>query len=147
MEVLQYFRISYPIVVLVVFFFVFILHSSNVAKQNEAGNIGDAAHIGPGGKRLPKRTRVMMMVARELPVELARKKSKAVFLWLTILLLFTYVGDAVLDMTHVMVAKSQQWWCGQAVVVSYDQRPESTVGHTDRDRSILSARYSPILLF
>ncbi|KAJ5118279.1 hypothetical protein N7526_009916 [Penicillium atrosanguineum] len=116
-EALQWCRISYPIVVLVVFFVVFIVHSSQVAKQNEAGKVGDGAPIGPGGKPLPKRTRVMMMVARELPAELAKKKSKALFLWLAIILIITYVGDAALGLTHVMVANSQQWWCGQAVVI------------------------------
>lgn len=112
---LQYLRISYPVAVLLVFFAVFIAHSAQVAKDANSSN--SAVQYGPGGKPLPARTRAAMMVSRELPTELKKTKPKALFLGLTLGLLATYLAEAAIHMVHVMVAKSLQWWPGQAVVV------------------------------
>ncbi|KAJ9379015.1 hypothetical protein DTO063F5_7331 [Paecilomyces variotii] len=112
---LPYIRISYPIVLLVVFFVVFIVHSAHIAK--DAGGHSGAAQYGPNGKPLPKRTRVMMMVSKDFAAELAKNRSRTVFLWLTLFLLTTYIAEAAINMLHVMLAQSQQWWCGQTVVI------------------------------
>lgn len=113
---LPYIRISYPIVLLVVFFVIFIVHSARIAK--DAGGQGSAVQYGPNGKPLPKRTRVMMMVSGDFAAELAKNRSRTLFLWLTLFLLTTYIAEAAIHMLHIMLARSQQWWCGQAVVVS-----------------------------
>lgn len=127
---LQYLRVSYPIVLLVVFFAVFIAHSAHIAK--DAGSSNDAVQYGPGGKPLPKRTRAMMMVSRKLPVELAKNKSKALFLSLTLCLLVTYIAEAAVHMLHAMIAKSQQWWPGQAVVVSFERFPSPALCYANK---------------
>jgi len=116
---LPYIRISYPIVLLVVFFVVFIVHSAHIAK--DAGEHSGAVQYGPNGKPLPKRTRVMMMVSKDFAAELAKNRSRTLFLWLTLFLLTSYVAEAAIHMLHVMLAQSQQWWCGQAVVVSLQE--------------------------
>ncbi|CAG8903437.1 unnamed protein product [Penicillium egyptiacum] len=111
---LQYLRFGYPPVLLAILFVVFLVHSSQVAKN--AGR-NTKVQYGPGGKPLPRRTRIMMAVARDLPAELERNKSKGWFVWLSLLVLATYIADAVIHMTHAMISKSEQWWCGQAAVV------------------------------
>ncbi|CAG7964127.1 unnamed protein product [Penicillium nalgiovense] len=72
-ELLQYLRFGYPPALLAILFVFFLVHSSQVAK--DAGR-NTKVQYGPGGKPLPRRTRIMMAVARDLPAELARNKSK-----------------------------------------------------------------------
>lgn len=124
---LNYVCISDPIVLLIVFFVVFIAQSAYIAK--DAGNsANNAGQYGPGGKPLPKRTRAMMMLSRELPVELARKNSKALFLGLTLGVLVAYLAEAAVHMVHALTAKEQQWWPGQAVVVSLSREKRGSWG-------------------
>lgn len=113
-ELLQYLRFGYPPVVLVVIFVVFLVHSSKTAK-NASRNT--KVQYGPGGKPLPSRTRMMMAVARNLPAELERNRCKGWFIWLSLFVLATYTAEAAIHMTHAIISKSEQWWCGQAVVV------------------------------
>ncbi|OQE44208.1 hypothetical protein PENCOP_c002G02931 [Penicillium coprophilum] len=112
---LQYLRFGYPPALLVILFVVFLVHSSQVAKRN-AGR-STKMQYGPGGKPLPRRTRIMMAVARDLPTEIALNRSKSWFVWLSLFMLGTYIAEAAIHMTHAMISKSEQWWCGQAVVV------------------------------
>ncbi|CAI7591405.1 unnamed protein product [Penicillium viridicatum] len=113
-ELLQYLRFGYPPILLIVIFVVFLVHSSQVAR-NASRNTG--VQYGPGGKPLPSRTRMTIAVARDLRVDLARNRSKAWFVWLSIFVLATYIAEAGIYMAHAMISKSEQWWCGQAVVV------------------------------
>ncbi|KAJ5469038.1 hypothetical protein N7475_006790 [Penicillium sp. IBT 31633x] len=113
-EALRYLRFGYPPILLTILFVVFLIHSSRVAKN--AGRNSEVEY-GPSGKPLPKRTRIMMAAARDLPAELARNKSKRWFVWLSLLVLATYIADAAIHMTHAMVSSSEHWWCGQATVV------------------------------
>lgn len=114
-ELLQYLRFAYPPVLLVILFVDFLVHSSQVAK-NASWNT--EVQYGPGGKPLPSRTRRMMMaVARDLPTELARNRSKGWFVWLCLFVLATYIAEAAIHMAHAIISMSEQWWCGQAVVV------------------------------
>lgn len=115
-ELLQYLRFGYPPILLGFIFIVFLVHSSQVAR-NADRNI--KVQYGPNGKPLPRRTRMMMAVARDLPAELARNRSKGWFVWLDLFVLATYIAEAAIHMTHAIVSKSEQWWCGQAVVVRY----------------------------
>lgn len=113
-ELLQYLRFGYPPVLLVILFVVFLVHSSQIA-NNASRNT--KLHYGPGGKPLPSRTRMRMAVASNLPAELDRNRSKGWFVWLSLFVLATYTAEGAIHMAHAMISKSEQWWCGQAVVV------------------------------
>jgi hypothetical protein len=43
--------------------------------------------------------------------------AKRVFNGLSAVLLVTYFGDAAVCVTHVVMTRFEQWWCGQSVVV------------------------------
>ncbi|KAJ5873636.1 Vacuolar ABC heavy metal transporter (H.t1.c1) [Penicillium subrubescens] len=43
--------------------------------------------------------------------------QKRLFNWLSAVLLVTYFEDAAVSVAHVVIAQSEQWWCGQSVVV------------------------------
>lgn len=113
-ELVRYLHFGYPPTLLVVVLVFFLIHSSRVAQDADKQT---EVQYGPGGKPLPKRTRMMVAAARDLPAELARDKSKRWFVWLSLCVLTTYIADAAINLAHVMVSNAQQWWCGQAAVV------------------------------
>ncbi|GFF36702.1 vacuolar ABC heavy metal transporter (Hmt1), putative [Aspergillus lentulus] len=45
------------------------------------------------------------------------QSAKLLFKWLSAGVLVTLVADAAINVAHVMVARSEHWWCGQAVVI------------------------------
>ncbi|GFF76443.1 heavy metal tolerance protein [Aspergillus udagawae] len=45
------------------------------------------------------------------------QSAKLLFKWLSVGVLVTLVADAAINVAHVMVARSEHWWCGQAVVI------------------------------
>ena len=106
-------RISYPIVILVAFFVAFIAHSILIARSTTKNG---TTPLGPGGKPLPKRLRSTMNNLRNAQRNVSRR-MKLAFAWLAVGVLLTYVADGVIHIMHVLVAKSEKWWCGQAVVV------------------------------
>lgn len=111
-DVVVFLRISYPIILLITFIVAFITNSIITAKK--ATQNGRQEQMGPGGRPLPKRARSTMAVAK------SRRFSRCtslLFRWLAVGVLATLVADAAINMTHVMFARSQHWWCGQSVVV------------------------------
>lgn len=114
-EVLSYVRIASPIGLLIAFVISFVVNSVISAKQltPHRNNVTS----GPGGRPLPKRTRsAMQVVARERPD--VSPRFKLVFKWLSVGVLLTFIADAALNMAHAIIARSEHWWRGQAVVVS-----------------------------
>lgn len=110
---LEYLRIGYPILVLVVFAAAFVANSivtARTANQNPS-----ASQTGPGGRPLPKRSRSTVAVVKAN--QKFSQNAKLCFRLLSVAILVTLVAEAAVTVAHVMVARSEQWWCGQAVVV------------------------------
>ncbi|KAL4763962.1 putative vacuolar ABC heavy metal transporter (Hmt1) [Aspergillus foveolatus] len=110
---LEYLRIGYPILVLVVFAAAFVANSivtARTANQNPS-----ASQTGPGGRPLPKRSRSTVAVVKAN--QKFSQNAKLCFRLLSAAILVTLVAEAVVTVAHVMVARSEQWWCGQAVVI------------------------------
>lgn len=112
-DVLVYLRTSYPIILLVTFVVTFIADSIFTAKR--ATQNGSSSQTGPGGRPLPKRTRSTLAVAKQ--TQKFSEGTKIFFRWLAVGILVTLVADAAINITHVIFARSQHWWCGQSVVV------------------------------
>jgi hypothetical protein len=110
---LEYLRTGYPILLLVAFASAFVANSIVTAKT--ASRNTKASQTGPGGRPLPKRSRSTVAVVKA-PQKFSRN-AKLCFKWLSFLVLVTLVAEAAVNVTHVMIARSEQWWCGQAVVV------------------------------
>lgn len=113
-DVLVYLRTSYPIILLITFVVAFITDSVLAAKKASQNGRNET---GPGGRPLPKRARSTMAVVKQ--AQQFSHGAKLVFRWLSVGILATLVADAAINMTHVMLARSQHWWCGQSVVVSF----------------------------
>lgn len=113
-ELLAYLRTAAPIALLLVFVVAFVTNSIRTARTvNQNRN---AVCTGPGGRPLPKRSRSTMVVVKE--TQKFSQSAKLLFKWLSAGVLVTLVADAAINVAHVMVARSEHWWCGQAVVVS-----------------------------
>lgn len=115
LELLEYLRTGYPILLLLVFVSSFVANSILTARNVSKNS--SAARMGPGGRPLPKRSRSSATFVK--PVQPFSPNAKLLFKWLSVMILVTFVADAAINVTHVVFAKSEQWWCGQAVVVSF----------------------------
>ncbi|KAL1963689.1 hypothetical protein VTN77DRAFT_7893 [Rasamsonia byssochlamydoides] len=113
-DVLGYVHVASPIGLILVFIVSFVVNSIISAKQLTPKR--NSVVSGPGGRPLPKRTRsTMAVVARERPD--VSPNLKLVFKWLSVGVLLTYIADAAVNTAHVIVARSEHWWRGQAVVI------------------------------
>ncbi|KAJ5236369.1 hypothetical protein N7489_006460 [Penicillium chrysogenum] len=110
LELLQYLRTSYPIFLLILFVVAFVANTTIAAKK--AGK-HEAQYFGPGGRPLPQRTRSTPAYRSQ---EFSRN-VKRVFNLLSAAVVLTFLADATIYITHVMVARSENWWRGQSFVV------------------------------
>lgn len=114
-QLLDYLRYAYPAVTLLVFIVSSIITLSLAARNT--GKYGSVVRYGPRGKPLPKRLWSTMDKIRGSQSKFSHR-MRFIFAWLAAGVLGTFVADAAIHITHVMVAKPEKWWCGQAVVVS-----------------------------
>ncbi|KAI9924791.1 hypothetical protein MW887_006647 [Aspergillus wentii] len=112
-ESLVYLRTSYPICLLVVFVIAFVANSILAAKSVKKND--NAVRTGPGGRPLPMRSRSMMTVIKE--VQRFSPRIRLLFNWLAAGVLLTLLGDATINIVHVILARADHWWCGQSVVI------------------------------
>lgn len=110
---LRYLQTYSPVVIVVVFVIAFIANSVISAKKVESHV---AITTGPGGRPLPKRMRSAAVISRQLAPDFSQN-TKLAFKWLSVAVLLTFVADAALTMTHVILHRQQHWWPGQSVVV------------------------------
>lgn len=113
-DMVAYLRIASPIILLLIFVASFI--ASSIVTARNANKNANAVHTGPGGRPLPKRSRSTMTVIRA-PQKFS-ERTKLLFKWLSVGVLLTIAADGALNVAHVMIARSEHWWCGQSVVVS-----------------------------
>jgi ATP-binding cassette, subfamily B, vacuolar membrane transporter HMT1/ACLQ len=115
-KVLEYTRIASPIVLIVVFAVAFVATSIYSARHLTPPS-KDAKGTGPGGRPLPKRTRSNMTVARKR--QQISPRIASTFKWLSVGVLITFIADAAINLLHTLCNRSEQWWRGQATVVSF----------------------------
>ena len=115
-ELLDYLRSCYPAILLLLFVVAFVANTMVIARN---ANQEDAENVGPGGRALPRR-------ARSSPPKKTQTFSRTVkhcFNWLSVGVLLTFLADASIYIAHVVIARSEQWWRGQSVVVSWEVAP------------------------
>ncbi|KAJ6131446.1 hypothetical protein N7523_001906 [Penicillium sp. IBT 18751x] len=110
LELLEYLRTCYPIFLLLLFVVAFVANTMLTA-SNSSQN--ETQRMGPGGRPLPKRSQTGSF----RKTQGFSMTVKRVFNWLSVAVLVTYLADAIIYITHVMVARSEHWWRGQSVVI------------------------------
>ncbi|RDW57559.1 putative vacuolar ABC heavy metal transporter (Hmt1) [Aspergillus mulundensis] len=143
---LESLRVGYPILILVVFASAFIANSIVTARTATRNSC--ASQTGPGGRPLPKRSRSTIAVVKS--AQKFSRNAKLCFKLLSAAILVTLVAEAAVNVAHVMVARSEQWWCGQAVVIyivgSFFDYAIILVSLLDTDPSPTFAQFVPWLI-
>ncbi|KAJ5629007.1 Vacuolar ABC heavy metal transporter (H.t1.c1) [Penicillium lividum] len=110
LELLDYLRTCYPVLLMILFVVAFIANTvSNAKKSNQT----ETPRMGPGGRQLPQRSRSSGIHQTQGFSE----NVKRVFNWLSAAVLLTFLADATIYILHVIIARSEHWWRGQSVVV------------------------------
>ncbi|EQL37096.1 hypothetical protein BDFG_01393 [Blastomyces dermatitidis ATCC 26199] len=112
-RLLDYTRSISPVIIVVVFLLAFVSRSIISARKVPAHP--PAIRTGPGGRPLPTRMRSTAVFAP--PVSDFSPNAKLTFKWLSVGVLLTFVADAAITMTHVIVDRQMHWWCGQSRVI------------------------------
>lgn len=114
---LKYTHYSSPAVLFLVFLIAFISRSIvNTNKRDDLKPI--ITQTGPGGKPLPRGN--SPAATKEIIKYEASDFTpgrKLLFVIISILLLLTLIGNAVIVISHALADREEQWWCGQAFVV------------------------------
>lgn len=117
-ELLKYLHFAYPLILLVFFITTFTIHSiisaNSANDENERTSLSEE-HTGPGGKPLPKKTGPIGSNKEVLDFSRPRK---LLFEWLALGAALSFVGNAITVVVHALYSRDEQWWCGQATVVS-----------------------------
>ena len=111
-QVLLYIHFAYPLVVLVFFLVAFTANSIWAASE-----VAEPANSnGPGGKPLPaNKNAESLRKLRKQQLEVG-PLQKAVFNWLSIAVIASFVGNSVNVIVHALTERG--WWCGESVAVS-----------------------------
>ncbi|OAX85283.1 hypothetical protein ACJ72_00345 [Emergomyces africanus] len=112
-RLLDYTRSISPVVIIVAFLISFILHS--VISARTTPTQPPAVRTGPGGRPLPRRMRSTAVFAP--PASDFSPNAKLAFKWLSVGILLTFIADAAITMTHVILYREMHWWCGQSRVI------------------------------
>ncbi|KAL9010251.1 MAG: hypothetical protein Q9173_004796 [Seirophora scorigena] len=138
-DVLVYVHFSSPIILLFCFLLAFTAHSiASASTDTSVKSPGD--QTGPGGKPLPSSKKA----PRKQDVLDFSPARKLLFNWLSVGTIATFVGSAVAVISHTLVNRKDNWWCGQStaiyIVASFftytlflisliDTKPSPTVAH------------------
>jgi hypothetical protein len=115
-RILSIIHFAYPIVLLVYFLSAFTLRSILLASTDDSDHATSDIQLGPGGKPLPKKKPAAESDNTYLDFSRPRK---LLFEWLALGATLTLVGNAITVIVHALYARQEEWWCGQATVVSY----------------------------
>ncbi len=109
---------NYAWVLFVVFLVAFVANSVLTAEPSSDSK--EPVLTGPGGKPLPRSS------ARKSKEEREKKKKlkdfspgrKLLFLYLSVGVLATFVGNGANIIIHALTETDNDWWCGEATAVS-----------------------------
>lgn len=118
-KLLVYVHYAYPLVLLIFFLSAFTVQSIYTSRNRNTSEAPPkkTPHYGPGGKALPIRgPNTRSNVHPDQAVELPRGQ-RLVFQWVSVVACLTFAGSAINTISHAVIRRDEQWWCGQATVV------------------------------
>lgn len=115
-HLLVYIRFSSPIVLLTVFLVAFTVQSIVTASDGSLRRPTTQA-TGPGGKPLPSKSSASAKVSHAGWTKGTSPTRRLLVLWLSVGVIVTFVGTAALVILHTVLARKENWWCGESVAV------------------------------
>lgn len=117
-NILTYTHFAYPVILLVTFIGVFTYESITSVNDAHADvPAKQGPQLGPGGKVLPQRLAPKKVVKGKKDVLDFSRPRKLLFIWLSLGVLITFIGNGILTIMHALYGRNEEWWCGQAYVV------------------------------
>ena len=115
--ILTYLHYASPILLLVFFLVAFTAHGILTAPKDEIIE-ADPNQTGPGGKPLPRTPSPSAKQEREKQRHQDFSQNrKLLFDWLSVAVIFTFLGNVVIVIVHALLDRKDEWWCGQSVIV------------------------------
>jgi len=118
-QILTVAKEAYPAVVLGVFLIGFIAYGV-VTAPDDSDKVKVHPMRGPGGRPLPARRKSANQVKEAARVKDFSPSAKLIFRILTLGVLVTFVGNAASIILQTIIYRRQEWWPGQAAIVSSD---------------------------
>ena len=119
-----YTQIAYPILILLLYLFTFVIRSVATARNGNEHEPQDQ-QLGPGGKPLPTKN-PNNSKEPDVPHYLDfSKPRKLLFEWLSVGVIFSLAGNIVVVIIHALYARKEKWWCGQAPTVRRERQPRT----------------------
>lgn len=115
-HLLIYTRYASPIILLAVLVVAFLAHSIVTASDDQLAQ-PDIQATGPGGKPLPPKPSASARARQVEPPKDLSPARKLLVVWLSVGTIVTFVGNAALIILHTILARKENWWCGDSVVV------------------------------
>lgn len=115
-RLLVYIRFSSPIILLTVFLAAFTVQSIITASHDPARRPTTQA-TGPGGKPLPTKSSASAGLKKAEQTADSSPTQRLLVQWLSLGIIITFVGTAALVILHTVLARKENWWCGESVAV------------------------------
>lgn len=119
-DLLLYIHFAYPPLLLALFLVAFTVHSIVTASKDTTIAVSPD-QTGPGGKPLPKNTGPSARSKKTEITDFSRAR-KLLFDLLSVGVILTFVGNAVVVILHALIYRKDNWWCGQSVAVGFTLR-------------------------
>ena len=108
-----------PMLLFVVFLAAFVARSILVSSRVDDLK-PPTENAGPGGKALPRTNSPAAKKKLQGQTLDFSPGRKLLFICLSILLLLTFMANAVIVVFHALTHRTENWWCGQSFVVCED---------------------------
>ena len=114
--ILVYIHFASPIILLAFFLLAFTAHSIATASKDAVVR-PSTLQTGPGGKPLPQNTSLSVNSRPKNQTLDFNPARKLLFIWLSVGTILTFVGNATVVILHAVLARKDNWWCGESVAV------------------------------
>lgn len=116
LEILNITKEASPAIVLGLFLVVFIIHGILTA-PNDVDKVQIHAMKGPGGRPLPQRRVSANRVTENVNVKDFSPRAKLVFRLLQLVVLVTFILNAIAIILQTLIYRKDEWWPGESAVV------------------------------
>lgn len=115
-RLLVYIRFSSPLILITVFLVAFTLRGI-ITASHDADRQPTSEATGPGGKPLPTKSATSAGAKQAERTADPSPTQKLLVVWLSLGTIVTFVGTAALVILHTVLARKENWWCGESVAV------------------------------
>ncbi|MCJ1479215.1 hypothetical protein MMC13_007900 [Lambiella insularis] len=116
-ELLVFIHYASSILLIVSFLLAFTIHSIATSSKDST-LVASIDQKGPGGKPLPQSKSQKAKAQRKIQVLDFTPPRKLLFNWVSFGTILTFVASAALAISHTILDREHEWWCGRDVAVS-----------------------------